>query len=366
MKLPTLITTLATATLLLSTATVDAADGKRIAIFNWADYFGETTIADFTKATGIEVQYDTFPAPEVLETKLLTGASGYDVVFPSASLTSRIAKAGVLAPIDTARLKNYGNLDPDIVAWLKRYEGGAQYGVPYTWGTIGLSYNEAKIRQRLGDASVANLDILFKPDLASKVADCGIAIIDSPIEMISIALNYLGLDPHSSRAEDIDKAQALLAALQPHVRYFDSTRPIQDLASGEICLAMTYSGDAGTAQMRASEAKSDVTIGYAIPEQGTVLWMDLMAIPKDAADMDSAYAFIDYLLQPEVIAGMTNYLTYANANAKSQPLIDEAIRNNPGIYPPAEVKARLFPDVTLDDENVRLRNRAWTKVKSGL
>ncbi|MFO1435650.1 MAG: polyamine ABC transporter substrate-binding protein [Gammaproteobacteria bacterium] len=365
MKPLTLRIAFAAVSLLLS-ASVHAESSKKMAIFNWADYFGETTIADFTKASGIEVQYDTFPAPEVLETKLLTGGSGYDVVFPSASLTSRIAKAGVFAPIDVTRLKNYANLDPDILNWLKRYDNGEKFGVPYTWGTIGISYNEKLIKDRLGDAPVDNLDMLFKPEITKKFADCGIAIIDSPIEVISIALNYLGLDPHSNRAEDIDKAQALLAGLQPNVRYFDSTRPIQDLASGEICLALTYSGDAGTAQLRASEAKSAVTIGYAIPTQGTVLWMDLMAIPKDAPNPDNAYAFIDYLLQPEVIAGMTNYLTYANANIKSQPLIDEAIRNNPGVFPPPEVKARLFPDVTLDDDNVRLRNRAWTKVKSGL
>jgi putrescine transport system substrate-binding protein len=352
--------------LLLAPLTTVAADAGKIAIFNWADYFGETTIADFTAASAIAVQYDTFPSPEILETRLLTGASGYDVVFPSASLTSRIAKADVFAPIDMTRLKNYGNLDPDILAWLKRYENGEKFGVPYTWGTVGISYNEKLIKERLGDLPVGSLDVLFKPEQAQKLADCGIAIIDSPIEVTSIALNYLGLDPHSNRAEDIEKAQALLMGLRPHVRYFDSTRPIQDLASGEICMALTYSGDAGTAQMRASEANSDVTIGYAIPEQGTVLWMDLMAIPKDAPNVDGAYTFIDYLLQPEVIAGMTNYLTYANANVKSLPMVDEAIRSNPGIYPPAEVKARLFPDVKLDDENVRLRNRAWTQVKSGI
>ncbi len=339
---------------------------ERMAIYSWADYFGQTTLADFQAANGVEVQYDTFPAPEVLETKLLTGTSGYDLVFPSASLAARIDKAAVLAPIDAAKLWNYGNLDPAILEMLRRYENGAQLGVPYSWGTVGIGYNEELIRARMPDAPVDSLDMLFKPELAAKFADCGIAVIDSPVEITSIALNYLGLDPHSGRAEDLVRAQALLEGLRPHVRYFDSTRPIQDLASGEICLALTYSGDVGTAQLRAAEAGAEVKLGYVIPVQGTVLWMDLMAIPKDAPHPELAYALIDYLLQPQVIAGMTNYLTYANANAKATPYVDESIRANAGIYPPEEVKRRLFPDTPLEEGNVRARNRAWTRMKSGL
>ena len=223
----------------------------RMAIYNWADYFGETTLADFQTATGVEVQYDTFPAPEVLETKLLTGSSGYDLVFPSASLAARVDKAAVLAPIEITKLTNYGNLDPAILDWLAHYENGARLGVPYSWGTVGIGYNEDLIRARMPDAPVDSLDIFFKPELAAKFADCGIALIDSPVEVTSIALNYLGLDPHSGRAEDLARAQALLAGLRPHVRYFDSTKPIQDMASGEICLALTFSGDVGTAQLRA-------------------------------------------------------------------------------------------------------------------
>lgn len=352
--------------LLGTTPAADAADTKKLAIYNWADYFGETTIADFTKDSGIAVQYDTFPAPEVLETKLLTGSSGYDVVFPSASLAARISKANVLSTIDPSKLKHYGNLDPAILATLAEAKGAAGTGVPYTWGTVGIAYNDKLVKARLPNVALDSLDVLFKPELAAKLADCGIALIDSPIEVSSIALNYLGLDPHSNRAEDLAKAEALLQGLRPHVRYFDSTRPIQDLANGEICIALTYSGDAGTARMRAEEAGNGISIGYAIPQQGTVIWMDLMAIPKDAPHPEDAYAFIDYLLQPEVIAGMTNYLSYANANAKAMEFIDEAIRTDPGVYPSADVRKRLFPDIPLEDDNVRTRNRAWTRMKSGM
>jgi putrescine transport system substrate-binding protein len=354
------------ALLLIFSAMTAAVEKKKLAIYNWADYFGESTLADFEATAGATVQYDTFPSPEVLETKLLTGGSGYDVVYPSASLAARVQPAGALAAIDVTKLKNYGNLDPNILKQLAAYTNGQTLGVPYTWGTIGIGYNEQLVKARMPNAPVDNLDILFKPELAAKFADCGIAVLDSPAEVISIVLNYLGLDPNSARAEDIARAQAVLEGLRPHVRYFDTTRPIQDLASGEICLALIYSGDAGTAQLRAGEAGSNARIAYSIPVQGTLLWMDLMAIPRDAPDPELAYTFIDYMLQPKVIAGVTNLLTYANANAKADQYVAEEIRNNKGIYPPNEVRQRLFPDVMLDGENLRLRTRAWTRVKSGL
>ena len=338
---------------------------KTLAIYNWADYFGETTIEDFQKSTGVQVQYDNFASAEVLETKLLAGKTGYDLVFPSIPLAERARKAGALASIDTSRLKNYANLDPQLLGQLARFNGGATLGVPYTWGTVGLGANIDKIQARLPDAPLNSLDLLFKPELAQKFADCGISMLDSPQEVFSVALNYLGLDPHSGRAEDIDKALALLMTIRPYVRYLDSTRPIDDLATGELCLSLIYSGDVGTAQLRADDAKNGVNLRYSIPLQGTILWMDLMSIPADAPHPEQAYAFIDYMLQPKVIAGVTNFLTYANANSAATPLVAEEIRQNPDIYPPKDVRDRLFADVTLDEANVRLRTRAWTKFKTG-
>lgn len=362
-KLVSLLASAALLTLLLGCA--PQKEEKTLAIYNWAGYFGETTIDDFQKITGVRVQYDDFASAEVLETKLLTGHTGYDLVFPSMPLAERARKAGALASIDTSRLKNYANLDPQLLGQLAKFSNGTTLGVPYTWGTVGLGTNVDKIKARLPDAPLNSLDLLFKPELARKFADCGISMLDSPQEVFSIALNYLGLDPHSGRVEDIDNALALLMTIRPYVRYLDSTRPIDDLASGELCLSLIYSGDVGTAQLRADDAKNGVKLRYSIPLQGTLLWVDLMAIPADAPHPDQAYAFIDYMLQPEVIAGVTNFLTYANANAAATPLVAEEIRQNPDFYPSKDVRDRLFADVTLDEANVRLRTRAWTKFRTG-
>ncbi|MCB1358260.1 MAG: extracellular solute-binding protein [Maritimibacter sp.] len=336
-----------------------------LALYNWADYFGETTIADYQSETGTSVSLDYFDANEVLETKLLTGGSGYDVVFPAASNAERVFTAGALVPIDPARLDNYANLDPEILAALDRLAGGRALGVPYTWGTIGIAYNAAKITERLGDMPVDSWDMLFDPEIAGKLADCGIAVLDSPVEMVSVTLNYLGLDPYSTDPEALDRARDTLATAARSVRYFHNQRAAADLPSGDVCMAVMYSGDAGIAQAAAWEADNGVDILYAIPKEGTLMWIDLMSIPVDSDNIDEAYRFIDYMLRPEVMAGVSNTVFFANANAAADAFVDPEILSDPGIYPDADTRARLFPDLSMDLKALRARTRLWTNVKSG-
>ncbi|MCU9847213.1 extracellular solute-binding protein [Defluviimonas sp. WL0024] len=342
------------------------AGAGELAIYNWADYFAADTIANYQAETGVEVALDYYDSNEVLETKLLAGGSGYDVVFPAAVNAEREFKAGGLLPVDPARLENYGNLNPDILAALDAVPGGRQLGVPYTWGTIGIAYNPALVAERIGDQPVDTLDLIFKPDLAGRLADCGIAMLDSPVEVVSVALNYLGADPYSEDPGELARARDLLAAATASVRYFSNQKATADLASGNICAALVYSGDAGIAQMRAEEAGSGVEVAYAIPREGTLMWIDLMAIPADSRRVDEAYAFIDYMLRPDVIADVTNTVFFANANAAADAHVDPAILADPGFYPPPETLARLFPDRSLDARPLRSRTRLWTEVKSGI
>ncbi|MBN9673563.1 extracellular solute-binding protein [Roseibium aggregatum] len=336
-----------------------------LSIYNWADYLGETTISGYESETGTDVILDYYDSNEVLETKLLTAGSGYDVVFPAASNAEREFAAGALHPIDPSRLNNYGNLNPDILASLDRIPGGRSLGVPYTWGTIGLAYNSGLVSERLGDAPLDSWDVLFNPEIADKLSDCGIAVLDSPIEMISVALNYLGHDPYSSDKAHLAEAGKLLEALAENVRYFNNQKANIDLVSGDICVAVLYSGDAGIAQARAMEVENGPEIVYAIPKEGTLLWIDLMAIPADSARIDEAYRFIDYMLRPEVIAEVTNFVFFANANTAANDHVDPAILSDPGIYPDADTFSRLFADKNLDAKGLRSRTRLWTKVKTG-
>lgn len=342
------------------------ATAGEMAIYNWADYFGETSVSSFEEATGIGVTLDYFDSNEVLETKLLAGGSGYDLVFPAASNAEREFQAGALMAIDPARLSNYKNLDPDILAALDKVPGGRKLGVPYTWGTIGIAYNPALIEARLGNVDMASWEVLFDPETAGNLADCGIAVLDSPIEMVSVTMSYLGKDPYSNDKADLAAAETVLTKAAGAVRYFSNQKATNDLASGDICLAVMYSGDAGIAQARAADSGNGVEIAYAIPKEGTLMWIDLMAIPNDAKNVDQAYGFIDHMLRPEVIAEVTNTVFFANANTASDPFVDPAIRLDPGIYPSDEVLGRLFPDKSVDAKAMRNRSRLWTKVKSGV
>ena len=353
---------LATSLLLLAVATPLMAEPKQLNLYNWADYVAPQALARFQAETGIRVKYDTFDSTDVLESKLMTGGSGYDVVFPASSGLSRAIQAKALQPVGA--LQNASNLDPELLAKLASVDPGNQYGVPYTWGTVGLAINKQAVEQRLPGVALDSLDLLFKPEYASKLKDCGISVLDSPQEVIAIALNYLSKPPYSAKGADQEAASALLAALQPNLRYIGNARQIDDLAKGETCLALTYTGDAGMAAARAAEAGQPFEVLYRIPREGTLIWFDTMAIPADAPHPGNARAFIDFMLQPEAIAELTNELFFANANHAATPLLDEAVSGDPDIYPPEAVRERLFAEQVLSLREQRQRTRLWTAFRS--
>ena len=342
------------------------AEDKVLNIYNWAAYLPEEGLQQFKEQTGIAVKYDTFDSPEVLESKLLTGGSGYDLVFPSSSVLARAIKAGAVQEVPHASLSGYANLDAELLAKLTVSDPGNRYGVPYTWGTVGLGLNLQAVQQRIADAPLNSFDLLFKPEYASQLKDCGIAVLDSPQEVISIALNYLGHDPYSTNKADLQEVQALLGKLQPNVRYVGTGRHIDDLAKGEICLALTYNGDAGMAAAQAAENQQPFEVVYRIPREGTLIWFDVMAIPGDAPHPEAARQFIDFMLRPAVIAELTNNIYFANANLASAELIDPSIKSDPDVYPPQAVRARLFSEEQQSLKEQRARTRLWTTFRTQL
>ena len=329
------------------------AEEKVVNLYSWADYVAPQTLRRFEQETGYKVRYDTFDTTEVLETKLLTGGSGYDVVVPSATVLARALKANALQPLQAQAMPGYANLDRDLLAKLAEADPGNRYAVPYTWGT-----------QRLGEVPLDSLDLLFKPEYASRLKDCGIAMPDSPQEVIGVALNYLGKDPYSQSKDDLAAAQKLLGQLQPSISYVANGRQISDLANGSVCLALTYNGDAAMAADQARRAGKPFELIYRIPREGTLVWQDNLAIPKDAPHPEAARAVIAFMLKPESVAALTNTLFFANANQAATPLVDEAVRTDPDIYPPAEVRQRLFADRSMALADLRQRNRLWTAFRS--
>jgi putrescine transport system substrate-binding protein len=340
---------------------------KALNVYNWSDYVAEDTIARFEQESGIKVVYDVYDANEMLEAKLLAGSSGYDVVFPSARpFAQRHVQAKLYAELDRAKLGNFGNLDPQVLAALEDVDPGNKHLMPYMWGTTGIGYNVAKVRERLGaDFPLDSWNLLFDPAVAAKLKDCGIALLDDEQEGFGAALIYLGRDPNGVGGGEIDAASALYAQARPFVRYFHSSKYIDDLANGEICVAMGYNGDVLQARDRAAEAGNGVEVAYIIPKEGALRWIDTAAIPADAPHADNAHAFLDFLMRPDVMAPISNYVSYASANSAAKPLVDEAVRNDPGIYPADAVLARLVDPKILPENESRARVRAWTSIKSG-
>jgi putrescine transport system substrate-binding protein len=339
------------------------AQDQVVNVYNWSDYIAEDTVANFTAETGIAVNYSTYSSNEELEARLFTGNSGFDIVVPSGSFLERQIAAGLLQPIDRSLLTNYGNLSEVDLGNAAVHDPDNVYAVPYMSFTVGIGYNVAAVTERLGaDQPVDTWDILFNPEIAARLADCGIAVLDSPSEVLGTALNYLGLDPNTTSGDDLAQAEALLLGLRPHIRYFDSARYIDDLASGEICVALGYSGDVFIA---ADSAAEGIEVGYVIPREGALTAYDLLAIPADAPNVANAHAFIDYILRPEVTAAISNYVFYASANAAATELVDEEVRNNPGIYPSAEVAAAGFSLSARPASFDRLLTRSWTRIKTG-
>jgi putrescine transport system substrate-binding protein len=335
-------------------------------VYNWSDYIDPKVLEDFTKETGIKVQYDTFDANETLETKLLAGKSGYDVVVPTAYFLERQIKAGVFQKLDKSQLKNLGNVWPDIAKRLAVYDPGNQYAVNYMWGTTGIGYNVKAMRERLGpDGRIDSWDIVFKPENLAKFKDCGIHMLDSADDIMPAALHYLGLNPNSTDPKDLDKAAELLMKIRSLVRKFHSSEYLNALAAGEICLVVGWSGDIKQSQRRAAEAKNGVEIGYSIPKEGAQMFFDNLAIPKDAAHVAEAHAIIDYLLRPEAAAKNSNLVAYANGNLSSQKFIDKTVLDDKSVYPDAATMSRLYTVSARDQKAQRLLNRLWTKIKTG-
>jgi putrescine transport system substrate-binding protein len=335
-------------------------------VYNWNDYIAPEILERFTAETGIEVIYDLFDSNEMLEAKLLAGGSGYDVVVPTARpYAARQIAAGVYQPLDRARLPNHANLDPRILASLADIDPGNAHVVPYMWGTTGIGYNVARVKERLGGQDVATWRLLFDPALVGRLADCGVTVVDDAEDGLQAMLIHLGLDPAASGTAELERVTTAYAAVRPHIRYFHSSQYINDLANGDTCVAMGYSGDILQARDRAAEAGNGVEVRYVVPAEGAMMWVDLLAVPKDAPHAANAHRFIDFLLRPEVIALASNFTTYANANAKATPLLDAAIRDDPGVYPNDATMARLRTAATQTPAGQRSRNRAWARVRSG-
>ena len=341
------------------------ADDKVLHIYNWSDYIAPDTIANFEKESGIKVVYDVFDSNETLEAKLLAGKSGYDIVVPSNNFLAKQIKAGVYQELDKSKLSNYDNLNKSLLKAVSVSDPDNKHAFPYMWGSIGIGYNPEKVKAALGVDTIDSWDVLFKPENAAKLKSCGISFLDSPTEMIPAALHYLGYPTDSQDKKQLAEAEALFLKIRPSVGYFHSSKYISDLANGNICVAVGYSGDLEQSISRAKEAGDKVKLKYAIPKEGAGSFYDMVAIPKDAENVDAAYAWMNYLMQPEVMAEITNSVRFPNGNKAATPLVNKDISGDPSIYPSDEVKAKLYAISDLPPTTLRLLTRSWTKIKSG-
>lgn len=352
-------------TIALVTSGANAAEDKVVNVYNWSDYIDENILKEFTAETGIKVVYDVFDSNDVLETKLLAGKSGYDVVVPSATFLARQIQAGVFTKLDQSKLTNNGNLWDLVKDKTQIYDPGNAYSINYMWGTTGLGYNVGKIEERMADAPVSSWRMIFDPAIVSKFADCGVYMLDAPDEMIPAALNYIGEDPDAKDKKTIQKAEAVLMAIRPYIRKFHNSEYIDALANGDICLAVGWSGDVLQARDRAAEADRGNEINYLAPDEGAIMWFDQLAVPNDAPHPDNAHTFINYILRADVMAKASNYVYFANGNFKSQALLDDEVINDPAIYPTPDALKTLYTNTPYDPKSQRILNRLWTKVKSG-
>jgi putrescine transport system substrate-binding protein len=342
------------------------AEERTVNFYNWSNYMAPGVLEDFTKETGIKVVYDTFDANETLETRLLAGKSGYDVVVPTAYFLQRQVTANIFQKLDKSKLPNLANAWPVVTNRLAVYDHDNNYGANYMWGTTGIGYNVKTVQKILGnDAKIDSWDIVFKPENLAKFKDCGIHMLDSADDILPAALGYLGFDPNSIKQADLEKAADLVIKIRPYVRKFHSSEYLGALASGEICFVVGWSGDIMQARSRAAEAKNDIEIGYAIPREGAQMFFDNLAIPADAKNVAEAYALINYLYRPEVAAKNSDFLSYANGNLASQKLVDPKILNDKNIYPDEATIAKLFVITARDPATQRVINRLWTRVKTG-
>jgi len=342
-----------------------AGSGKVLNLYIWSDYLGPDTLSDFEKQTGIKVNAAYFDTNETLETKLLAGRSGYDIVVPTASYFERQINAGVYLPLDKKKLPNLKNIDPQLLQYVSLHDPDNAHGVIYMWGTNGIGYNERMVKELMPNAPLDSWRLVFDPAVASKVAKCGISVLDSPAEMVRVVLAYLGRDPNSQKADDLALAEATLLKIRPYVRNINSSEYIEALANGDLCIAVGYNGDILQARDRAREANKGTEVKYVVPQEGSILWFDMLAIPKDAPNPGSAYAFMNYMMDPKVIAKVTNFKRFANANLASQPYVLASVKQDPAIYPPMELRQKLAVQLADSPDQTRAITRMWQKFKTG-
>ena len=345
-------------------ASAGGAEEKVLYVYNWADYIGKSTLADFERATGIKVVYDIYDADETLEAKMMAGDSGYDVVTTSTDFFSRQIKAGIYQRLDRGKLPNWKNLDPHILAIEAQADPGNRHAVPYLRHVNGFAYNVDMIRARMPDAPVESLDMLFKPEVVAHFADCGVTLLDSAEDVLQLALNYLHIDPNTTRKEDYQRAEALILAVRPYIRAFDSTEYMNGLANKEFCISMSWSGDYAAARARAKAAGVDVNLAFTVPKEGANGSFDAFLIPTGAPHPQAAHAFLNFMMEPRVIAAVTNYIHYANDNLAANAFVDPQILNDPAVYPTAEVEARLYESAEVSPALERIRTRSWTRIKT--
>ena len=339
---------------------------KELRVYNWADYIGKDTIPDFEAATGIKVIYDTYDADETLEAKMMAGDAGYDIVSTSTDYFSRQIKAGIYRPLDKSLLPNWKNLDPGVLAIEAQADPGNRHAVPYLRHVNGFAYNVALIRARMPDAPVDSLDMIFKPEVIRHFADCGVTFLDSAEDVLQLALNYLHLDPNTTRPEDYKQAEQLVLSVRPYIKAFDSTEYLNGLINSEFCLSMSWSGDYATSRARARAAGTEVPLAFTVPKEGANGSYDAWLIPADAPHPLAAHKFLNYMLEPRVIAAVTNDIHYANDNAAADAYVDPEILADPVIYLPPQVETRLYHSQEAGPALERLRTRTWTRVKTGL
>jgi putrescine transport system substrate-binding protein len=347
--------------------TADLASSENVVnVYNWADYIAPDTVKKFEAEYGISVNYDIYDGSQVVDVKLLAGSSGYDVVVHSSQYSSRLTPIGIYEPLDYSRLDNRRHLDPDLIAKVDVYEKTRGYAIPYHWGTTGYAWNAKLVRERLPDHLMDSADVLFDPAVASKLADCGISLLDGPTDIYPMVLSYLGRDPNAVDDESLAAAEAQLKLVRPYIRYFSNQKMQIDLANQEVCVAMSWSGDYALAAARAKEAGLDLGLQYTMPKEGSGLWVDGVYMPADAPHKDNAYLFLNFLMRPDIAADIANFVHYANVNKSSWPLIRPDIMNDPAIYPPEDEWHVLYPVLSVDPKRERFRTRSFARVKAGI
>jgi putrescine transport system substrate-binding protein len=338
---------------------------KFLNVYSWIDYIAPDTVPNFEKETGIKVRYDNYDNNEVLETKLLTGNTHYDIVVPTENFFDRQLKAGVYLKLDKSKLPNLVNADPDILRRMAEHDPGNEHAIPYLWSTTGLGYNVELVRARLGDKAPDSWALLLDPANAAKLKDCGISIVDSPLDVFESAIIYLGRDPNTRDPNDVAAAGAVLQKIRPYIRYIDPAQYIADLANGSLCLSLGWSGDVQLARSRAAEASTGVKLAYLVPREGALMTVDMMSIPADAPHPANALLWMNYLMRPEVMARISNYIRYPNGYSATLPLLDASLKNDESIYPNAATRSRLYVNKAVSPEYSRLVTREWTRFRTG-